>query len=103
MNIEDDARDTGEPEGGWSAPSKRLYDTEIITLTLCKFTGLRLDPAVRACVARVDGYHADEDCPAVFFSAVALQRGELDITNFDAIPAEVRVPFAGAGEPTGTV
>lgn len=90
----------GEPEGGWET-APRLFDTELLVTTLCRFTGIPRETSER-CLEREAGQHPNEECAALYVQADALTSGRLNLAAFgDAIPDEVRVPFAGDAEPSG--
>ncbi|MCW2613070.1 MAG: hypothetical protein JWN08_64 [Frankiales bacterium] len=84
-----------EPDGGWVAASG-LYDSEIITLTLCRFTGYRL-LREQECDARTSARHSDVDC----HQAYAALPHVLDhsITTIMSLPDELRRPV-GLGDPS---
>jgi hypothetical protein len=89
-----------EPEGGWET-APRLFDTELLVTTLCRFTGFPREHSGR-CLEREAGQHPDEECAALYVQAGALRDGRLDLAAFgEDIPEEVRVPFAGDAEPSG--
>lgn len=94
--------DHDEPEGGWvTAPV--LYDTELVTTMLCRFTGFPAE-ASRRCLERENGQHPDVECRALYIQADALRAGQFDLSGFDEIPEEVRRPFVGddlSGRPHG--
>lgn len=89
-NHGDDPIIENEPEGGWvTAPP--LYDSEITSLILCRFTGVSpLNDGT--CPARALRTHKDEDCLTLFISAEALRDGTVPLE----MPAlETRVPASG--------
>src|SRR5687768_7905976 len=75
-----------EPDDGW-VTSPTLWDTEISTIALCKYAGI---PVEGTCHARATHRHPDEPCVTLFFSAEALQKGELDLPKFEDLPVVVR-------------
>ena len=97
--VQEPEFELGEPEGGW-VTSLTLIDTEITSLTLCKYTGKQvgLDDF---CFDRIHGRHRDESCVTLFFQAGALSpAGELDQGLFPTTQEVVRSP--AGGEPIGT-
>lgn len=94
MKLEhDDDNLDPHPEDGWiTAPT--LVDTEITSLTLCRFTGrkVKLDTV---CVARDLGLHKDVDCASLYLQAEALASGTVDQTLFPEVQEEIRTPAAG--------
>lgn len=102
MEFHDDAGVLleGEPEGGW-VTSEPLIDTEITSLTLCKYTGKQVG-LDEFCFDRIHGRHRDESCVTLFFQAAALSAdGELDQAQFPTAQEVVRTHVAG-GDPIGT-
>lgn len=90
-----DGRDTGWQSG------PRLYDSELLTLTLCRYTGE--PPMVNGeCAARAARQHRDVECFQLFFSAEALKREGIDFLNYDGVPREIRLP-EGGDEATGVM
>ena len=87
----------GEPEGGWVTSDERV-DTELLQVTLCRFTGEKASHS-EPCPARERGIHPDEECRAIFVQGTALAEGRINPADFVEVPEEVRVPFAG--EPRG--
>lgn len=81
--------------------SETRWDTEIVSITLCKFTGIQgfVDGS---CGARRAGKHPDLSCETIFVSADALSRGEIHLGAYDEVPMLVRTPVGG-GEPTASV
>lgn len=90
-----------EPEGGW-VTGPRLFDTELVVTTLCRFTGFPREHS-RRCLERENGQHPDEECAALYVQVDAMQRGRLDLSAFgEVIPEEVRLPLSGDAEPSGS-
>lgn len=90
----------GEPQDGW-VTSQTLIDTEVTSLTLCKYTGkiVGLDDF---CFDRLHGRHRDESCVTLFFQAAALSvSGQIDQAMFPAAQEVVRSHGVG-GDLIGT-
>ena len=99
MKLETNAPVAGEPEGGW-VTGQPLIDTQVLELVLCRFTGSRVT-LDEPCQARLLGRHPDVDCPAIFYSADALEAKVMGGTEFPRVQQEVRAPYP-MGEATGT-
>jgi hypothetical protein len=94
MKLESDAPTPGEPEDGWQR-TPDLSGSEILSLALCKFTGFRIESLEEPCPWADE--HAPEQCVTLYHSAVALQRGDIDITQY---PADVPVVEVRASNPS---
>lgn len=88
-----------EPDGGWVS-SEALIDTEITSLTLCRFTGKQVG-LDEFCFDRIHGRHRDVSCVTLFFQAAALTPDGVDQAMFPTAQEVVRTHAAG-GEPIGT-
>lgn len=103
MRLHDDDVDSlaaDEPEDGWVS-SEPLIDTEITSLTLCRYTGKRVG-FDEFCFDRIHGRHRDVSCVTLFFQAAALSEdGELDQAKFPQAQEVVRTHTAG-DDPIGT-
>lgn len=92
----------GEPGGGW-AVAPTLVDTEILTIALCRFTGVRPNAELSSseqltCDDRVRGLHPDVDCTTLYHQAEALRAGTI---SYEMASTEVTAPAGEAGdEPT---
>lgn len=87
-----------EPAEGWEG-GQRLYDSELLTVVLCRYTGARIEDGRCTAAER----HPATFCPALYLQAEAT-RGDvvsfLD-TYFDQqVPEELRASRFG-DEPTG--
>lgn len=83
-----------EPEGGWQKADP-LHTTEILALTLCKFTGMQM--TANPCPLR-GVLHADAECILYYFSADAITRGDVPAAT------ELTAPVVrGAGITSGGV
>lgn len=94
MRLEDNEPVPGEPEDGWEkAPD--LQTSELLSVTLCKYTGFIVDDLEAPC--QWADTHAPGPCYALYHSAAALMRGEIDIANYpaDVLITEVRANAAG--------
>ena len=69
----------GEPEGGWET-SPALLTQEIVTLMLCKFSGIRPEDGL-VCEARANGRHANVNCLAYYHSAAGLRAGSVEVND----------------------
>lgn len=88
-----------EPEDGWvTAP--QLIDTELLAVTLCRFTGQAVPHSDR-CPERGLNLHPDIECRSLFLQADALTSGTLKLGAFEEIPEEIRQPWTG-GDQIGT-
>lgn len=93
-----------EPDGGW-VRAEPLIDTEITSLTLCRFTGKQVG-LDEFCFDRIHGRHRDITCVTLYFQEAALDalttgEGELDQASFSTAQEVIRVPMFG-GDPIGT-
>lgn len=87
-----------EPEGEW-VTAQQLWDTELLVIVLCRFTGIPLSHD-QACIEREAHQHPNVECRTMFFQASALA-GVMKLDAFDPLPEQVRRPWTG-GEQIGT-
>lgn len=92
--------DANEPEGGWEG-GPDLYDTELVSVVLCKYTGYIVNDVDQPC-EHADT-HAPGPCFTLFHSATALTNGTIDIARFptDITVTEVRAGAFADDTPTG--
>lgn len=94
MKLESNDTMPGEPEEGWQkAPD--LQSNELLSVTLCKFTGFTIDDLKAPCPWADE--HAPGLCFTLYHSASALHRGDIDIANY---PADVLVTEVRASNPS---
>lgn len=91
-----DVRGVDEPSEGWVA-GYPLIDTQLLTVTLCRFTGDKL-AAGDLCLDRTANRHPDVDCHALFFQADALSSDMVAGAQLPEAVSEVRAPFACGGQ-----
>ena len=89
MKLESNDPIPGEPDEGWEK-GPDLQGSEILTITLCKYTGFVIDNLETPC--EWADTHPPGPCFALYHSAVALQRGDIDINQYppDVLVTEVR-------------
>lgn len=80
------------PDEGW-VTGERLWDSEIASITLCRFSGIAVDGG---CPARRQERHPDVDCEGLFVSIEALRAGTIDLTQFGE--GTIRIPMGGGGD-----
>lgn len=88
-----------EPKDGW-VTGQDLFDTEVITTTLCRYTGDQLGPNME-CIYRRKRQHPDVNCVAFYHLADAIVDGRVALTAevTDAIAQKVTAD-PGDAEPT---
>jgi hypothetical protein len=94
MKLESNDEIPGEPDEGWQG-APRLYSNEILTLSLCRYTGNQIFSLDEPCPAA--DLHPAGSCAALYHSATALQRGEIDVMQY---PADVPVREVRASNPS---
>lgn len=94
MKLESNEEIPGEPDDGWQGGTQ-LYSSEILTISLCRYTGDRILSLDEPCP--YTDRHPAGPCVALYHSAAALQRGEIDVMQY---PADVPVREVRASNPS---
>lgn len=94
MKLESNEATASEPEGGWRG-GPQLFSSEILTIALCRYTGERIVSLDEPCPYA--DRHPAGNCAALYHSATALQRGDIDVMQY---PADVPVREVRASNPS---